>query len=73
MGEIYDIAEHSLEVAREPRYGPLPASRGRTVYMPEVGQRAYAIPRDWKEDREGRLALTIAFKKREWINILMLP
>jgi len=73
MGDIYDITEHSQDVARDVRYGPLPASSGRTVYMPAVGQRAHAIPRDWKEDPEGRLALTIAFKKREWINILMLP
>jgi len=56
--DIYDIAEQSLEVARDVRYRPL---------------QAYAIPHDWKEDREGRLALTIEFKKREWVNILMLP
>jgi len=67
--DIYDIAEQSQEVARDTRYGPLHASRGRTVYMPEVGQRAYAILRDWKEDPEGRLALAITFKKRnQYIN-----
>jgi len=60
-------------VARDLQYGPLHASRGRTVYMPEVGQRAYAIPKDWHENPDERLDLNITFKKKEWISMLMLP
>jgi len=47
--EMYDIAEQSFRIARDSQYGPLKASRGRKVYMPEVGQKMYAIPADWKE------------------------
>jgi len=71
--EMFDITNQSYKVARDSLYGPLKASRGRELYVPEVGQKVYRIPADWKERGEERLFLKVGFKKREWANILMMP
>ena len=52
--ELFDITNQSYKMARDKEYGPLRASGGRNVYMPEMGQIRYNILSSRLEDRPRR-------------------